>query len=81
MFLLRCYKRNSNVMTVCYVCYDITRNKIFDLKWKPYAMLAIETHRKGLRSCRNPLAEPAEMKRRVFSVMTAQARWFSATWR
>jgi hypothetical protein len=36
MFLLRRNKCNSDVTAVCYVCYDITRNKIFDVKWKPY---------------------------------------------
>ncbi len=34
MFLLRHNNRNSDVMAVRYVCYDITRNNIFDVKWK-----------------------------------------------
>jgi hypothetical protein len=34
MLFLRRNKRNSDVMAVC---YDITRNKIFDVKWKSYA--------------------------------------------
>jgi hypothetical protein len=47
MFLLRCYKRNSDVMAVCYVCYDITPTKIFDVKWKPQLHTTL---------CRNKIA-------------------------
>jgi hypothetical protein len=36
MFLLRRNNRNSDVIAICYVCYDITRKKIFDVKRKPY---------------------------------------------
>jgi hypothetical protein len=36
MFLLHRNNRNYDIIAICYVCYDITRKQIFDVKWKPY---------------------------------------------
>jgi hypothetical protein len=35
MFLLHHNKRNSDIMAVCYVSYDIMSKNICDVKWKP----------------------------------------------